>query len=182
MKPTQILIALAALVYAAPVVEQPMALAIPGLDTYFQPHVKRCGKKGRPEYPGRFPYINETYNHIDDGTPCRNVTMIYARGMSQTGNVGGKDDVGPRLFNHLAEVIGPENLAIAGVNFQAKLNFWLAPKKDKSGFLMADLIRRAESRCPNTKIVLAGYSMGGRTIHSAAKNISWSTTQRITAG
>ncbi|KAF4496294.1 cutinase [Fusarium agapanthi] len=180
MKPTHILIALAALVYAAPVVEQPMALAIPGLDTHFQPHVKRCDR-GPPQYEGKYPYRNQTYNQIDDGTPCRNVTMIYARGLKQKGNVGKVGDTGPMIFNHLAELIGPENLAIAGVTFKAKIRDWMAPKKSKGGLVMVELIKRAASQCPNTKIVLVGYSVGGKVLHKAAENLSWGMTQRITA-
>ncbi|KAF5683949.1 cutinase [Fusarium circinatum] len=181
MKPTHTLIALAALIYAAPVVEPPMSLAIPGLDTHFQPHVKRC-KKGPPKYEGRHPYGNHTYNQIDDGTPCRNVTMIFARGLKQKGNVGKVGDDGPMIFNHLAELIGPENLAIAGVNFSANIRDWVAPNKSKGGLIMAELVKRAATKCPNTKIVLAGYSVGGKVLHKAAENLSEEMTQRITAG
>jgi cutinase len=121
MKPTHALIALATIVYAAPIVEQTKALTPPlaELDTHFEHQIKRCGKD-EPPFLGRFPFANETYNQLTDGTPCRNVTMIYARGSRQAGNVGKANNTGPALFNSLADRIGLENLAVQGVTYKAR--------------------------------------------------------------
>lgn len=32
-------------------------------------------------------YGGDTYNQLTDGTPCRDITVIYARGTTQDGNV-----------------------------------------------------------------------------------------------
>lgn len=141
MKPTQILIALAAIVYAAPAVEQRMVLHPPEIDTHSQPHVKRCGK-GKPKYQGRYPYPDQSYNQLTDGTPCRKVTMIYARGMGAEGNVGGVTETGPIIFNRLAELIGPQNLAIAGVKYKADIKNVIKKGPKAGGRAMSELINR----------------------------------------
>ncbi|KAF4443803.1 cutinase [Fusarium acutatum] len=181
MKPTQILIALAAIVYAAPAVEQTMASHLAELDTHLQPHVKRCGK-GPPQYYGNHPYPNQTYNQLTDGTPCRNVTMIYARGVGAKGNVGAVNDTGPIIFNSLAELIGPQNLAVAGVNYKATVGAVLQKGPKPGGRAMSELVNRAATQCPDTKIVLVGHSAGGALLHQSAENITTEVTARITAG
>lgn len=40
-------------------------------------------------------YNGDTFNQLTDGTPCRDVTLIYARGTTQAGNVGAADAEGP---------------------------------------------------------------------------------------
>ena len=49
--------------------------------------------------------------------PCREVTVIYARGTTEPGNVGVL--VGPPFFQAIAQRIGAENLAVQGVGYAA---------------------------------------------------------------
>ncbi|KAG5759664.1 hypothetical protein H9Q69_010927 [Fusarium xylarioides] len=183
MKPTQILIALAAIVYAAPAVEQIMSPPLAELDTHFQPHIKRCDKKkGPPPDYGRHPYPNQTYNELTDGTPCRNVTLIFARGMGADGNVGKVNGTGPIIFNRLATIIGPQNLAIAGVNYKADMAGVLKKGPRPGGRAMSELINRAATQCPDTQIVIVGHSAGGALVHQSAENITTEVTARIAAG
>ncbi|KAF3358188.1 DNA replication complex GINS protein PSF2 [Verticillium dahliae VDG1] len=39
----------------------------------------------------------------------------------------------------------------------------------------------AVTQCPNTKIVLSGYSQGAQLVHNAAEQISAAVTARVTA-
>jgi cutinase len=41
---------------------------------------------------------------------------------------------------------------------------------------------QAASQCPDTKIVIAGYSQGAQLLHKAAKNVTAGVTQHIVAG
>ncbi|KAF4957037.1 hypothetical protein FGADI_3451 [Fusarium gaditjirri] len=192
MKPTRVLIALAAIVYAAPFEEPANALtpALAELDNHIEHHFKRCAKgkgkgkgKGKSRDYGRFPFANETYNQLTDGTPCRNVTIIYARGSKQAGNVGKVNSTGPALFNDLADRIGLENLAVQGVNYKAKrLDYFFKGGCNHGSRTMAGLITQAASQCPDTKIVIAGYSQGAQLLHKAAKTITLDVTKRIAAG
>lgn len=42
--------------------------------------------------------------------------------------------------------------------------------------------RQAVTQCPNTKVVLSGYSQGAQLVHNAATQISSAVANRVTAG
>ncbi|POS72165.1 cutinase [Diaporthe helianthi] len=109
-----------------------------------------------------------TSSQLTDGTPCRAVTLIYARGTTQNGNIGAAGDVGPLLMNNLASIIGSANLAVQGVTYPASILGFLAGGDATGSQLMANLAVQASTQCPNTKIVLSGYSQGGQLVHNAA--------------
>jgi cutinase len=56
---------------------------------------------------------NDTENDLTDGSPCKAVTVIFARGSTESGNVGTL--AGPPFFASLATDIGASNLAVQGV-------------------------------------------------------------------
>ena len=67
-------------------------------------------------------YTKNTYNQLTDGTPCRPVSLIYARGLNEPGNIGGPGDLGPRFLDELAALIGSnytDELAVQGVGYAA---------------------------------------------------------------
>ncbi len=67
-------------------------------------------------------YSSDTYNQLTDGTPCRDVTLIYARGTTQAGNVGAADKEGPVMFDALASQLGgTDKIAIQGVDYPASI-------------------------------------------------------------
>ncbi|KAJ0123001.1 cutinase precursor [Diaporthe amygdali] len=109
-----------------------------------------------------------TANELTDGTPCRAVTLIYARGTTQSGNIGAAGDVGPLMMNNLSTIIGASNLAVQGVDYAADIFGFLAGGDAKGSQTMADLATLANTQCPSTKIVLSGYSQGGQLVHNAA--------------
>lgn len=64
-------------------------------------------------------YTSIYSDQLTDGTACRAVTVIYARGTSQEGNIGEPTDVGPEFVNDLGVYVGINNLAVQGVNYSA---------------------------------------------------------------
>lgn len=64
-------------------------------------------------------YTTDTSDQLIDGTECRAVTAIYARGTWEDGNVGATDEPGVETYNNLAAIIGEENLALQGVTYPA---------------------------------------------------------------
>lgn len=71
------------------------------------------------------PYAT-TANELTDGTTaCRAVTLIYARGTNQAGNIGDASAVGPLFFNNISALIGPTNLAVQGVDYDADVDGYL---------------------------------------------------------
>jgi cutinase len=53
---------------------------------------------------------SSTQNDILSSTPCKVVTVIFARGTTEAGNVGSV--AGPPFFSALATKIGASNLAV----------------------------------------------------------------------
>lgn len=84
-----------------------------------------------------------TYNQLTDGTPCRDITVIYARGTTQAGNVGEVDSEGPTFFNALASRLGgTSRLAIQGVTYPANVFGFLAGGDAAGATTMFNLINQ----------------------------------------
>lgn len=67
-------------------------------------------------------YTSTYADQLVDGTACRDVTVIYARGTGQQGNIGESTDVGPEFLNGLAALVGTRSLAAQGVNYSASVD------------------------------------------------------------
>ncbi|KAL8397379.1 hypothetical protein RB594_004194 [Gaeumannomyces avenae] len=87
---------------------------------------------------------NDTLNGLLDGSPCRPLTVVFARGTLEAGNVG--TFAGPPFFQALASRVGDVNMSVQGVDYPA-----------------------AKQKCPQTTLILSGYSQGGQLVHNAAK-------------
>jgi predicted esterase len=48
--------------------------------------------------------------------------------------------------------------------------------------LMAQLVGQAQTKCPNTKVVISGYSQGGQLVHNAAKILNATTAAVVSSG
>ncbi|PSN72383.1 cutinase precursor [Corynespora cassiicola Philippines] len=127
-------------------------------------------------------YSGDTYNQLTDGTPCRDVTVIYARGTTQAGNVGAPDTEGPTFFNALASALGGTGrLAIQGVTYPANVFGFLAGGDANGATTMFNHINTAATRCPNTRIVVSGYSQGAQLVHTATQRLTAATAARVNA-
>jgi len=110
-----------------------------------------------------------TRNDLEDN-PCAPVTVIFARGTIELGNVGSL--AGPPFFNALANIIGDGNLNVQGVDYPATIAGYLEGGDPAGAATLASLVNLATTKCPNTQIVLSGYrygnplSLGQPFIHS----------------
>lgn len=55
-------------------------------------------------------------NDLLNGTPCRAITIIFARGTLEEGNVG--TFAGPPFFDAVADAVGAQNVDVQGVSLQ----------------------------------------------------------------
>ena len=94
-----------------------------------------------------------TSNDLLNG-PCKAVTVIFARGTSESGNIGAI--VGPPLEASLNNRLG-SNVAFQGVDYPATIENYLAGGSSAGASTLASLVNTAATKCPSTQIVLSGY-------------------------
>jgi len=105
-----------------------------------------------------------TYNDLTG--PCMDYTVIFARGTTEPGNVGIL--TGPPFLTALSTTLSGKTIAIQGVNnYPASIPDYFAGGSITGTADMATSITTAAKNCPNTKIVVSGYSQGGQLVHNS---------------
>ena len=114
---------------------------------------------------------------------CTPLTVIFARGTSESGNVG--TVAGPPFFSSLRDSLGANQVTVQGVDYPASAavthssslhlhNILTSTAQGNAnlgadgGPTMSQLVQQAIKQCPDTKIALSGYSQGGLVVHNAA--------------
>lgn len=111
-------------------------------------------------------YSGTTYNQLTDGTACRDITVIYARGTTQAGNVGDVGSEGPTFLNALASRLGgTSRLAIQGVTYPANVLGFLAGGDAAGATTMFNLINTVRSPYLSMLVRAHGLSRLLRVVH-----------------
>lgn len=84
-------------------------------------------------------YSSTYADELTDGTACRDVTVLYARGTGQSGNIGAATDVGPEFLDALAALVGARGLAAQGVDYSASVEGFEEGGDPAGSALMAEL-------------------------------------------
>ncbi|KAK4690333.1 hypothetical protein P7C71_g6433, partial [Lecanoromycetidae sp. Uapishka_2] len=92
---------------------------------------------------------------VDTGSPCKNLTVIFARGTCERGNLG--DDIGPSYAQYLEQRLGEDEVAIQGVNYSPTWATAFAGGSDAGAATMASLVTEVLGKCPDTMLSLGGY-------------------------
>jgi cutinase len=86
--------------------------------------------------------------------PCPDVELVFARGTFEPPGVGG---TGQAFVDSLQSKLGGKSLEVYPVNYPASLDFQTAA----DGVIDAsNKVQATAAECPNTKIVLGGFSQG----------------------
>ncbi|OGM50970.1 cutinase [Aspergillus bombycis] len=117
--------------------------------------------------PGLTKRASITENGVTQNSGCQELTFIFARGTTEMGNMGSV--VGPPVANQLASLTG-NKVTVQGVDYPADAA-GNAMMGASGGPKMAELIQQAKKQCPNTKVVLGGYSQGAMVVHNAASKV-----------
>lgn len=139
-----------------------------------------------------------TENGLTSSTACKAVTVIFARGTNEAGNVG--EIAGPPWFSRLRASLGTAATTVQGVTYTANVAGYTAGGSATGSKEMLRLINLAATQCPSTKIVLGGYryvksccqinantywqyrSQGAQLVHNAAASLTSAVTAKIAAG
>lgn len=103
-------------------------------------------------------------NGIVDKNCCTDMTIVFARGTGEMGNVGSVS--GPPMFKAIRAELGDDRLTVQGVDYPASAA-GNANLGGDGGQKMADLVKQAKSQCPDTKVIVSGYSQGAMVVHNA---------------
>lgn len=91
---------------------------------------------------------------IAAAAPCSDVELVFARGTFEPPGVGG---TGEAFVDSLRSKLGGKSLEVYPVNYPASLDFQTAA----DGVIDAsNRVQAVAAACPNTKIVLGGFSQG----------------------
>ncbi|ESZ98831.1 cutinase precursor [Sclerotinia borealis F-4128] len=112
-------------------------------------------------------------------TACAPMMVIFARGTTETGTLG--TVAGPPLVAALGIAVGANNMAVQGVPYPANIPGFLAGGDAAGSKTMAQMISTAVTNCPNSKIVMSGYSQGGQLVHNAAKMLPAATMAQVSS-
>jgi cutinase len=96
--------------------------------------------------------------------PCSDVAVVFARGTHQGPGVG---DVGQAFVDSLTPQVGGRSVGVYAVNYPASDDYHgssSAGADDASTY-----IQNTVASCPNSKIVLGGYSQGSTVIDLATQ-------------
>ncbi|WP_167105840.1 cutinase family protein [Mycobacterium sp. DL592] len=89
---------------------------------------------------------------------CSDIQVVFARGTSEPPGIG---RVGQAFVDSLRRKVGNRSVGVYAVNYPASYDFLAAADgaNDASAF-----IQNVVNTCPNTKLVLGGYSQGAAII------------------
>jgi cutinase len=91
--------------------------------------------------------------------PCPDVEVTFARGTNESPGVGG---VGQEFIDSLRSQVGSRSLGVYPVNYPAGEDF--APSASAGAVDASAHVQSMVASCPNTKLVLGGYSLGAMVI------------------
>ncbi|KAI5858158.1 cutinase [Tricharina praecox] len=98
---------------------------------------------------------------------CAPVTVIFARGTTELGNVG--SIAGPPFFTAIDKAVG--SIAVQGVDYPADVVGFLAGGSSDGAKNMAQYAQTAITNCPDTKLVMSGYSQGAQVARKAVNQL-----------
>ncbi|KAH7635920.1 cutinase-domain-containing protein [Sordaria sp. MPI-SDFR-AT-0083] len=112
---------------------------------------------------------------------CRPVIFLFARGSTEIGNMG--STVGPPTSNGIKAAQGVTNVVTEGIDYPALLSTNFLPGGADLGGIseMKRLLNKAATECPNSKIVVSGYSQGAALVHRAVESMSEAVKNKIVA-
>jgi cutinase len=102
---------------------------------------------------------------------CPDAEVIFARGRQEPPGVGA---VGDALVNALRAKV-PMSVGVYGVNYPADLSASSGASDIRAH------VQSMASSCPNTRLVLGGYSLGATAADLAARGLPRGTEQHVAA-
>jgi cutinase len=94
-------------------------------------------------------------NDVTGGGGCKAMTVLFARGTTELGNMGSV--AGPPFVSAIGAMMGG-NVAVQGIEYPADVPGFLVGGDKAGSALMAKMVGQVRAKCPDTSLVMAGYS------------------------
>jgi cutinase len=108
--------------------------------------------------------------------PCPNVQVVFARG---TGEPPGVGKVGQSFIDSLSSQIGGRSLAVYPVSYPATPAVAVSAQNGADD--MSTYVQGMAARCPNTKMVLGGFSQGAAVVDLATTSMPPEVADHVAA-
>jgi cutinase len=100
---------------------------------------------------------SSTQNDVTNGGACKAMTVLFARGTTEAGNMGSV--AGPPFVTAIGAMLGGStSVAVQGIEYPADIPGFLAGGDKTGSALMAQMVGQVRVKCPDTNLVMAGYS------------------------
>ncbi|KAK4096466.1 carbohydrate esterase family 5 protein [Parathielavia hyrcaniae] len=121
-----------------------------------------------------------TRNELQQGGTCPRVIFIYARGSTESGNMG---SLGPDVADALERSLGASQVWVQGVGgrYTASIGDNALPDGTSRAAIreMTELFELANTRCPDAQIVAGGYSQGAALAAATISDLSSGLRDKI---
>ena len=97
--------------------------------------------------------------------PCRDVEVVFARGTDEPPGVGG---IGQEFVDSMRSQIHRRSVGVYAVNYPASTDF---PRAADGVNDAAAHVQSMAANCPNTRMVLGGFSQGAAVIGFVAADV-----------
>jgi cutinase len=108
--------------------------------------------------------VSAPFSATASADPCTDVEVVFARGTHQEPGLG---NIGQAFVDSLTSKVGGKSVGVYAVNYPANDDYHNsapAGSNDASAHIQGTV-----ANCPNTKIVLGGYSQGSTVIDLATQ-------------
>ncbi len=108
--------------------------------------------------------------------PCSDIAVVFARGTHQDPGLG---NIGQAFVDSLTSQVGGRSVDVYPVNYPANDDYHTSVSNGTDD--ASAHIQNTVASCPNTKIVLGGYSQGATVIDSATNAMPGSVADHVAA-
>ncbi len=108
--------------------------------------------------------------------PCPDVEIVFARGTTEPPGVGG---IGQSFVDALRARLGDRSVGVYAVNYPASRDF--STSTPAGGNDMSAHVQSMAASCPNTRMVLGGYSQGAAVVDLATSEMPPAVADHVAA-
>lgn len=108
--------------------------------------------------------------------PCSDVAVVFARGTHQDPGLG---DVGQAFVDSFSSQVGARSVGVYPVNYPANDDYHHSATSGSDD--ATAYIQQTVTSCPNTKLVLGGYSQGAMVIDMATSALPPQAADHVAA-